>query len=108
MKIKELSRYAVPLRDTDNYRNHRGHFFDRDTMRFFASRVCETAYRCPSGVVYFLTSEKKCFNDPTRVWNARMITAHGTICNLNPFGSYVTKNGAIREIAECIGREVNV
>ena len=34
-----------------------GHFFDRDTMRFFDSRILETVYQGPGGV-YFLTSER--------------------------------------------------
>lgn len=34
-----------------------GHFFDRDTIRFFASRVLDTVYEGPGGV-FFVTSEQ--------------------------------------------------
>lgn len=34
------------------------HFFDSDTMRFFNSRVAETAYLDGKGGAYFTTSEK--------------------------------------------------
>lgn len=33
------------------------HFFDRDTMRFFRSRVLGDVYQGPGGI-YFVTSEK--------------------------------------------------
>ncbi len=36
----------------------KSHFFDRDTMRFFNSRVGETAYLDGRGGAYFTTSEK--------------------------------------------------
>jgi hypothetical protein len=44
-----------------------GHFFDRDTMRFFRSRILE--FDVITG--YFITSEKKCFSDYTRVYSIR-------------------------------------
>ncbi len=34
-----------------------GHFFDKDTMRFFNSRILETVYQGPGGV-FFVTSER--------------------------------------------------
>lgn len=48
---------------------HKGHFFDADTMRFFASKVLEDFWSLTTG--YFLTSEKKCFDDNTRVFSVR-------------------------------------
>ena len=36
----------------------KSHFFDADTMRFFNSRVGETAYQDGRGGAYFTTSEK--------------------------------------------------
>jgi len=36
----------------------KSHFFERDTMRFFNSRVGETAYLDGRGGAYFTTSEK--------------------------------------------------
>lgn len=70
---------------------YRGHFFDRDTMRFFRSRLCYGG-RIVAGR-YFVTSEKACFDDPRRVYNLRRIDLqqggpHGyTICTIGTFGS---------------------
>lgn len=45
-----------------------GHyFFSPDTMRFFASKIESELY--PSG--YFITSEKRCFNDNRREFKVR-------------------------------------
>jgi hypothetical protein len=35
------------------------HFFDKATMRFFGSRLCEVLPTTPSGHVYFVTSEAR-------------------------------------------------
>lgn len=55
----------------DIKRKHRGHFFSPDTMRFFASRLIQDVFPTNDGAVYFVTSEKACFNDPSRVYNVR-------------------------------------
>lgn len=44
--IEMIQRYAI------------GHFFDRDTMRFFGSRLSQDIYH-GQGVVYFVTSERR-------------------------------------------------
>lgn len=56
----------------DIKRLHRGYFFAPDTMRFFASRLIQDVFPANNGLVYFVTSEKACFNDPTRVYNVRV------------------------------------
>lgn len=55
----------------DIKRVHRKHFFSPDTMRFFASRLIQDVFPTNKGKVYFVTSEKACFNDPSRVYNVR-------------------------------------
>jgi len=55
----------------DIRRMHRKHFFSPDTMRFFASRINRDVFPTNKGVVYFVTSEKACFNDSTRVFSVR-------------------------------------
>lgn len=55
----------------DIRRAHRGYFFSPDTMRFFASRLIQDVFPTNKGIVYFVTSEKACFNDSTRVFNVR-------------------------------------
>lgn len=56
----------------DIKRKHSGHFFSPDTMRFFASRLIQDVFPTNKGAVYFVTSEKACFRDPTRVFNVRL------------------------------------
>lgn len=47
-----------------------GHFFDKDTMRFFKSRLT-SMFGNKDGEFYFVTSEKKSFSDDTRTWTLR-------------------------------------
>lgn len=53
------------------HRRAGGHFFDHDTMRFFASRICA------GGVLFgdraFVTSEKSGFDDYTRTYTVRVV-----------------------------------
>ncbi len=55
----------------DIKRKHCKHFFEPDTMRFFASRLIDDVFPSGSNKVYFVTSEKRCFNDSSRVYNVR-------------------------------------
>ncbi len=52
-----------------------GYWFSPDTRRFFASRYGETVY----GGYWFVSSEKACFDDPTRVYTVRRSDAYGSI-----------------------------
>ena len=55
------------------------YFFSPDTLRFFASRIASKLYikqQC------FITSEKKCFNDETRVYSVRYVRPDGSIDTL--------------------------
>ena len=65
------------------------HFFDRDTMRFFDSKIESTLYKNQC----FITSEKKCFNDYNRVYAVRRARSNGSIETvgnlLNNFGDLV-------------------
>lgn len=51
-----------------------GHFFDRDTMRFFKSRLTSHYKRVSDCKAYFVTTEKRCFEDNTRVASVRSVT----------------------------------
>lgn len=51
------------------------HFFAADTMRFFTSKIESTLYKNQ----HFLTSEKKCFRDYTRVYAVRKVNPDGSI-----------------------------
>ena len=53
-----------------------GHFFfSKDTMRFFDSRVESVLYKNQC----FVTSEKACFEDYTRVYTVRQVESDGEI-----------------------------
>jgi len=46
-------------------RDHRGHWFDPDTLRFFRSRVGDTAYESNDGRFrFFVSSERHEYRDP--------------------------------------------
>lgn len=54
---------------TKYYRlNPKGHFFDKETMRFFKSRI-EAVLQDD----YFITSESRSFRDDTRVYTVRQL-----------------------------------
>lgn len=47
------------------------HFFSRDTLRFFRSRVSEKTHRRADGRVYFVTSESGPFGRGPRAYTVR-------------------------------------
>lgn len=51
------------------------HFFDADAMRFFASAVESQLYKNQT----FITSEKRCFEDYTRVYSVRLAKPNASI-----------------------------
>lgn len=55
------------------------HFFSPDTMRFFASRIESTLYKNQC----FITSEKKCFEDYTRVYSVRKANSDASITTVD-------------------------
>jgi len=58
------------VRDYDRYGS--GHFFSKDTMRFFKSRVTDNYRRLNDTQALFITSEKRCFDDDTRAYTLRL------------------------------------
>lgn len=57
------------------------YFFSPDTMRFFDSQIESTLYRNQC----FITSEKACFSDYTRVYHVRRARSDGSIETLGEF-----------------------
>jgi hypothetical protein len=73
------------------------HWFDADTLRFFASRVHDDLY----GGRYFVTSEcDKGFGTLGSAWGGkrrytvRMVNADGSIETVGTFGQYGSRSGA--------------
>lgn len=46
------------------------HFFDKETLRFFGSRILYPTYNGPGGV-FFVTSEKRPYSDDPRRYTVR-------------------------------------
>ena len=61
------------VRQANKDRGH--HFFSRETIKFFESKVESTLYKNQC----FITSEKKCFNDYQRVYSIRRAKPNGSI-----------------------------
>lgn len=63
-------------------------FFSPDTIKFFASKFVAGSIRETPDYCYFITSEKKCFDDYTRVFSVR---------------KFDKKNGDIETVEDCHG-----
>lgn len=78
-------------------RNHDAgnHFFDRDTMRFFRSRISERVYPNIHGTgTLFVTSERG--PDNIRRYSVRIALPDGSIDAASRFGDYHSLSGAHR------------
>ncbi|NBT59356.1 hypothetical protein EBT16_11295 [bacterium] len=91
----------IPYSSDDLVRAYRitdsGHFFDKDTMRFFRSRVSSAYRRLSDKKALFVTSEKKSFSDTTRVFTLRLATVKGNkikIDTVGELGAFKSLNGA--------------
>lgn len=86
------TRFFFTVRDVREAHQGVGrHFFDRDTMRFFRSRIC--AQGRVYGGRFFVTSEKKCFDDYRRVYQVREVTPDGA--DIETRGQYGSVGAAI-------------
>lgn len=72
------------------------HFFDKDTMRFFRSRLIDCTYTVPGGVCVFITSEQGVTYYPTyhklpRQYNVRTFnTLTGIFDTVGEFQEHAT------------------
>lgn len=70
-------------------RNRGNHFFSKESMRFFSSRVhCEVYNGC-----YFVTSEKFDWKSP-RLYTVRKANSDGTIETVGDFQAFDTRSKA--------------
>mgnify|MGYP003526637488 CR=1 FL=1 len=77
----------------DIQRKHTGHWFSRDTMRFFLSRVGEYGYQGPGGV-YFVSSERFSRDGSPRLYTVRRQDPDGSIETVGEFQGYKSRSGA--------------
>lgn len=79
------------------------HFFDKDTMRFFSSRVSELMWKKGSDI-YFITSEQdRGQTGSVRSFTVRKIDADGDINKIGEFQGHANLSDARREIKDIIG-----
>lgn len=77
------------------------HWFAPSTLRFFDSRVeSKVIAGC-----YFVTSEKSCWNNYSRVYTLRKCEADGTIETVSKYGEFLTKKEALDEAKALVVRE---
>jgi hypothetical protein len=74
------------------------HFFDRDTMRFFKSRIAPGINHTEQGIT-FITSEQ--FDDNTpRMYTLRILRSSGAIDELSDFQEFSTLSKARKAAKE--------
>lgn len=61
-----------------------GHWFDRDTLRFFRSKILRTVYQGPGGV-YFVSSEQFDDASPRRYTVRQFDPADGSVTTFGEF-----------------------
>ena len=78
-------------------------FFSRKTMKFFASRVLEGIWKV-GDYVLFCTSEKKCFDNPTREYSVRVMDPEGHVMpgRRDTYGTAPAAKRAAREYSKSL------
>ena len=77
----------------DIKRNHRGHWFSKDTMRFFQSRISETVYY-GKDLLFFVSSEKDRWDNP-RMYTVRSYDPKtDQIDTVGEYQAYKSRSGA--------------
>lgn len=77
----------------DIRRRHRGHWFDKDTLRFFSSRFPDGEYGTYAGR-FFISTERDTFGHEPRRATIRYATDDGDIRTLGEFQAYATPEHA--------------
>lgn len=85
---------AQQLSNTFYHLNPRGHWFDKDTMRFFNTRVQHSLIKTVNKVVYFVTSEKY-LDDPRRYSLRSMSLVTGNMDTIGEFNE-MTRSQAVK------------
>lgn len=97
MKNDPLDNYLVYMYEVE--RQAKGHFFSKDAMLFFKSRLPQDAYKRGESAYYFITSE--CGPDGIRAFTIRVMGIDRDIRTVGEFQGYATKalaKGALRRI----------
>ena len=83
------------------------HFFDKDTMRFFSSRISELMWKDANRNIWFITSEQDKgttqHTGSVRAFTVRKIDEGGDINKVGDFQGHSTLSEARRAIKDIIG-----
>ena len=118
-KVKKLQKQKITIKqfiDSGNFfedevrrRAEKGapHFFDKDTMRFFSSRVSELMWKDANRNIWFITSEQDKGTTQhagsTRAFTVRKIDESGDINKVGEFQGHSTLSEARQAIKDIIG-----
>ena len=84
----------------DIVRKHRGHYFSKDTMRFFKSKLIQDVFPTDSGRVYFVTSEQG--PDGVRAFSVRCYSiVQDDISTVGEFRGYESRAKALTAALNC-------
>lgn len=86
---------AISINQIKYLNKQKGHFFfSADTMRFFHSRVGQTAYAV-NGVAFFVTSEQREYDTPRKYTVRKANLESGNVCTVGEFQAYDTNAQAM-------------
>jgi hypothetical protein len=76
---------------------HKGHFFSKDTMKYWGSRLVGEIYVSNLGIAYFVTSELN-YDRTQRFFTIRSLdTKTGKVDSCSGFLAYTTKTQALTQ-----------
>ena len=117
--MKQFNESGAYLEDEVRRRSDKkgGHFFDKDAMRFFSSRVSELMWQkgdvknYQTNPIYFITSEQDRGHiqhaGSVRAFTVRKADADGNIDTVGEFQGHATLGDARKEIQSIIGMGAN-
>lgn len=100
---------TIPMAEIKRRYNPEGlqdgfHWFDKDTMRFFATKLPAYGYEGDGGIL-FITSEQLAPNEP-RKWSVRQLVKPGHINTAGDFNGHHTAYAARTEAMRLAGGEI--
>ncbi len=107
--LKDFAKSGNYLEDEVRKRAKKGspHFFDKETMSFFSSKVSELMWKDHNRNIWFITSEKDNgqheHRGSARAFTVRKIDENGDIIKVGGFQEYSTLSEARTRIKNIIG-----
>jgi hypothetical protein len=82
------------------------HWFSRDTMRFFRTRVMCRVYPCGDGALFVTSDQHPARTGWVRRYSIRRVNAAGEISTVGRFGAWCTRSQALAEAGR-LARQAN-